>query len=1514
MPAVHGRRVRGASLRTSSFRVALLLGSALAAPQMAAAENVAFNGTGDYSLTRTDTVAGGPKTIDIVTNGAINLNLAGVTVANSSTNGTGIGANTTSGTGNIRIVDTSVTATGTASTYGIDARTTSGNVDIVSGTVVSNTNASSRGIYVATTTGNVSIVADSTSGNQRGIFTAFGNGTNTTTIKSNFATANGLNQPNAIVAQGGLVSVDSGTATLTGNGVNGAAIFAQGELGVSIKSVTASTQGAGQWGIDLQYSGAKGAIDSGTITTSGQNAYGIYASATTDLTIKSGTISTTGAGATGMYVEPLATGNTNSGTGVTDITSTTITTTGSGAGGITVLPGTGAVRIASDTINATGSGSNGISIESQGALSSELTITSNRINSTGTAINVEGGGTATAVKVTSASITGSGLGISVSGSGPVTVESGTIALTNTATSNVNGLGGLGISVVSLAGDTSITSRSLVYTGTGNTLGISAQQTGTGSLTIRSGDVSVIGNGGYAVLGSSQSAAINITTTGNTTTAGTTRAAGGSTAQGNQRYADGIDAISQTGAISVANSGTVSTAGVSARGIDVEAGRAILTFQTPGTVASTAALSVTNSGTVKTTGAGSNAINIRADAGNAVTVTNSGTVSTTGATSVAIAAVGGTTTSIVNSGTVSSVSGPAIQSAGATLLDNSGTITGGTGGVAVQLGTANDTVTLRTGSVVNGTIAGGGGTDRAVLNGTATVSSTSQAVAAFTGFDSLVVAGGYWTAGATPSSFNSAAINSGATLELASGTTGISGVTVPTFVDNGTLAIRSTGVAGSTLGATTVSGSGTVLFTGTGTATLNGTNNVTTTGGIAVDNGANVILTGTQGGTVTMLAGGTFQIGNGTTAGLFTGNVVDNGTLIVNHSDDYTFAGVLSGAGNLVKQGAGKLIFGTNYAFTGVTTISAGSIKLSTPVNPNSEIDLRGTGQLDFSGTQQVIAELAGAAGSSINIAGGSLAVNQATSTAFAGNLTGAGTLTKTGTGTLNLTGANSYTGATTVSGGKLAVNGSIVSPVTVTAGGRLGGTGTVANVTIGAGGRYAPGNSIGTQTANGNVVFAAGSIYEVEANADGRADRVNATGTVTIAPTATVSVLAEAGTFNRLTSYTILTGTGGVSGTFGGATSNFAFLTPSLSYSANAVTLNLLRNDITFASLAQTPNQLAVANAANALGIGNAVFNTLVGLSTAAVPNAYSQLTGEVFASTPSILIDQGKRVRGAVLDRAGVTGDGMGVWGQAMAAGIESDATGNVAGTGTERRGVVSGFDYGRDGWRLGVYAGYIDNDTGIIHRGNHADADTKLVGAYGSWSTGKIVAKIGGDYSWHNIDTTRNIAIGSINGTNTASYDATSQQVYGELSYKLIDGPVYAAPFIGGAYVRLHSDALTEAGTATALSVASRTREVEYLTGGWHVGGSAALSPTATLLPHLTASYQYGVGDLRGGSIARFGATGQAFGISGARLAQSTFGLDGGVDVQFGNSFKLGAGGFMSTSKDWSDFGATVSASFAF
>jgi fibronectin-binding autotransporter adhesin len=163
---------------------------------------------------------------------------------------------------------------------------------------------------------------------------------------------------------------------------------------------------------------------------------------------------------------------------------------------------------------------------------------------------------------------------------------------------------------------------------------------------------------------------------------------------------------------------------------------------------------------------------------------------------------------------------------------------------------------------------------------------------------------------------------------------LNGVTYAAYVDPDITRFDDTASSSTvTLGTTVSPGNLTVsntAATATGTYTFSGPGKISGSTGLTKQGSGTLIVENDgvndfTGGAV--ISGGTVQFGIGTTAGNFpaSGGVVDNGSLIFNHSDSFAVTGVISGSGSLTQNGNGTLTLSGANSYAGTTTISAGKV-------------------------------------------------------------------------------------------------------------------------------------------------------------------------------------------------------------------------------------------------------------------------------------------------------------------------------------------------------------------------------------------------------------------------------------------------------------------------------------------------------------------------------------------------------------------------------------------------------------
>ena len=365
----------------------------------------------------------------------------------------------------------------------------------------------------------------------------------------------------------------------------------------------------------------------------------------------------------------------------------------------------------------------------------------------------------------------------------------------------------------------------------------------------------------------------------------------------------------------------------------------------------------------------------------------------------------------------------------------------------------------------------------------------------------------------------------------------------TTIAAGALQLGDGGTSGSILG--DVTNNGALIFNRADVVTFPGT--ISGSGSVQqVGAGATVFTADNTYTGGTTIAAGTLQLGDGGTSGSIVGDVVDNGALVFNRADTVTFAGVISGTGNVQQIGAGATVLTGDSTYTGGTTIASGVLQLGDGGTSGSIV-----GDITNNST---------------------LAFNRADTFTVPGVISGSGDVRQIGSGTTVLTADNTYTGGTTIAAGALQLgdggtSGSILGDVanngslifnradTVTFPGTISGSGSVQQIGAGAtvltaDNTYTGGTTItagALQLGDGGT---SGSILGDVANNGSlifnRADTVTFPGTISGSGSAQqigagATVLTADNTYTggtTITAGTLQLGNGGTSGSIVGNVSN----------------------------------------------------------------------------------------------------------------------------------------------------------------------------------------------------------------------------------------------------------------------------------------------------------------------------------------------------------------------------------------
>jgi len=545
------------------------------------------------------------------------------------------------------------------------------------------------------------------------------------------------------------------------------------------------------------------------------------------------------------------------------------------------------------------------------------------------------------------------------------------------------------------------------------------------------------------------------------------------------------------------------------------------------------------------------------------------------------------------------------------------------------------------------------------------------------------------------------------------------------------------------------------------------------------------------------------------------------------------------------------------------------------------------------------------------------------SATLSGTLSGFDPLTITGPGTLNLTGSSLFSGPALVKNGTLLVNGVLPASIFLGNGATLGGNGTIAGFAAASGSIVAPGNSIGTLHTVGGLAFGPGSTYQVQLGAPGNSDLIAAGGQALLG--GHVQALLGSGFQPILgASYTILTAQGGITATFESDTASssdfgnldaaFPFLSPDLSYSANAVTLTLDRSAVPFAAAGIAPNETAAGFGADGLALTSPLAGALTALDRNSAAVALDSLSGEIYASTQSLLQQQSAYLRNATnarlrqafgggapdatsaqLSAAPLPASGIGlsptVWAEGFGGWDHFSGNSNAASLNGTNTGFLMGIDnpLGQN-WRMGLAGGWSSSGFDVADRSSSGSANNYDIAVYGGARYGDLGIRLGAGYTWSDVSANRSVGFAGFGDQLSSSYNAGTAQVYGEVGYDFHLGETVLEPLADLAYVNLATDGFSETGGPAALTANSASFDTTYSVLGARISHAFDLGDGAALTATGRVGWQHAFGDTTPATTLAFTGTATPFSVSGVPISQNAAIVEAGLAYSPAPNLSLG------------------------
>ncbi|BBP56548.1 autotransporter domain-containing protein [Pseudomonas sp. St316] len=308
----------------------------------------------------------------------------------------------------------------------------------------------------------------------------------------------------------------------------------------------------------------------------------------------------------------------------------------------------------------------------------------------------------------------------------------------------------------------------------------------------------------------------------------------------------------------------------------------------------------------------------------------------------------------------------------------------------------------------------------------------------------------------------------------------------------------------------------------------------------------------------------------------------------------------------------------------------------------------------------------------------------------------------------------------------------------------------------------------------------------------------------------------------------------------------------------------------------------------------NAAINALLGTHMVTVADAIDQLGSYNIADLGSATLSSITPIRTGMLSamsqRKSAAGyDNGQVWVQAIGnSGSLARQLGSHA-LKHSTKGLMLGTDWAvSPDWRLGIIGS--KTQTRMDSYQFDGAMDSWLAGAYALRQDGPLALRLGAVYGSHDGSTKRHVAFNGFRDRLKGRYDATTQQVFGQVGYKLDVGYFDIEPYVQVGYQRYQRDAYTEKGGDAALQYNGQAQEHYSSDLGLRLARPLIFDRGMRLTPRLDVGWKHLYGDVKGTSHQRMASASGIYTVEGLELDRDSLLMEVGLDLAVSPRHTLG------------------------